>query len=104
VARFDQEGVCDERQPRQGAEYEARHKPIWSELETLKDYGVTTYTIFLHSETRQLFAYVEVEDSEVGRVTETSISGAVDLHEGADAAQSTTAQFRGAQAQHIDRS
>lgn len=45
------------------AEYEARHSPIWPELEkTLKDHGVHTYTIFLHPETRQLFAYVEVED------------------------------------------
>ncbi|MCX6655384.1 MAG: L-rhamnose mutarotase, partial [Candidatus Bathyarchaeota archaeon] len=34
-------------------EYEARHNPIWSELEeTLKDYGVSTYSIFLHKETR----------------------------------------------------
>ena len=47
------------------AEYEARHSPIWPELEkTLREHGVHTYTIFLHPETRQLFAYVEVEDEE----------------------------------------
>ncbi len=49
--------------PGREAEYEARHNPIWPEFEeTLKDHGVSTYTIFLHPETRQLFAYVEVED------------------------------------------
>lgn len=42
------------------AEYERRHQPIWPELEkTLLDHGVKTYSIFLHHETRQLFAYVE---------------------------------------------
>jgi L-rhamnose mutarotase len=42
------------------AEYECRHRPIWPELEkTLLDHGVCTYSIFLHPETRQLFAYVE---------------------------------------------
>ena len=41
-------------------EYERRHRPIWPELEaTLRAHGVTTYSIFLHAETRQLFAYVE---------------------------------------------
>ena len=36
--------------PGSEAEYEARHSPIWSELEeTLKDYGVSTYSIFLHT-------------------------------------------------------
>lgn len=44
-------------------EYEKRHNPIWPELESvLKAHGVTTYSIFLHSATGQLFAYVEVED------------------------------------------
>ena len=47
----------------QEAEYQRRHRPIWPELEqTLKDHGVTTYTIFIEDETRQLFAYVEIED------------------------------------------
>jgi L-rhamnose mutarotase len=45
------------------AEYARRHQPIWPELETvLKDHGVTNYSIFLHAETRQLFAYAEIED------------------------------------------
>lgn len=42
------------------AEYQRRHQPIWPELEaTLLEHGVRTYSIFLHPETRQLFAYVE---------------------------------------------
>lgn len=45
------------------AEYERRHNPIWPELETvLRQHGVLSYSIFLHAETRQLFAYAEVED------------------------------------------
>lgn len=44
-------------------EYEQRHNPIWPELEqTLKKHGVHNYSIFLLPETRQLFAYVEIED------------------------------------------
>jgi L-rhamnose mutarotase len=44
-------------------EYERRHRPIWPELEkTLKDHGVHNYSIFLHPQSRQLFAYVEIED------------------------------------------
>ncbi|MDD4891271.1 MAG: L-rhamnose mutarotase [Phycisphaerae bacterium] len=44
-------------------EYEDRHSPIWPELhETLKAHGVHNYSIFLHPQTRQLFAYVEIED------------------------------------------
>lgn len=46
-------------------EYEARHNPIWKELqETLKANGGHNYSIFLHPETRQLFGYVEIEDEE----------------------------------------
>ena len=42
------------------AEYIRRHQPIWPELEELLlVHGVKTYSIFLHPETRQLFAYVE---------------------------------------------
>ena len=38
-------------------EYERRHNPIWPELEALlRAHGVTNYHIFLHAETRQLFA------------------------------------------------
>ena len=45
------------------AEYEKRHSPIWPELEqVLKDHGVHDYSIFLHAETKQLFAYAEIED------------------------------------------
>ena len=45
------------------AEYVRRHQPIWPELEAvLLAHGVKTYSIFLHSETRQLFAYVEFTD------------------------------------------
>ena len=44
-------------------EYERRHRPIWQELEqTLKSHGVRSYSIFLHPQTRQLFAYAEIED------------------------------------------
>lgn len=44
-------------------EYRRRHNPIWPELEkVLKTHGASNYSIFLHPETRQLFAYVEIED------------------------------------------
>ena len=44
-------------------EYRERHNPIWPELEaTLKEHGVHNYSIYLHPETSQLFAYVEIED------------------------------------------
>lgn len=47
------------------AEYERRHRPIWPELEAvLKAHGVHNYSIFLHAETRQLFAYAEIESEE----------------------------------------
>lgn len=47
----------------QEAEYERRHRPIWPELEqVLKTHGVQNYSIFLLSETHQLFGYVEIED------------------------------------------
>jgi L-rhamnose mutarotase len=47
----------------QEAEYTRRHQPIWQELaDTLTAHGVHNYSIFLHAHTRQLFAYVEVED------------------------------------------
>lgn len=45
------------------AEYERRHSPIWPELgKVLRAHGVANYSIFLNRETRQLFAYAEVED------------------------------------------
>jgi L-rhamnose mutarotase len=47
------------------AEYERRHRPIWDELAAmLKAHGVHNYSIFLHPDTRQLFAYVEIEDEQ----------------------------------------
>jgi L-rhamnose mutarotase len=47
------------------AEYERRHRPIWADLEhVLIEHGVHTYSIFLDPGTRDLFAYVEVEDEE----------------------------------------
>lgn len=47
-------------------EYEARHQPIWPELEqVLIGHGVHNYSIFLHAETRQLFGYAEVESEEL---------------------------------------
>ena len=46
-------------------EYERRHRPIWPELQqVLEAHGVHNYSIFLHPETRQLFASVEIEDEE----------------------------------------
>jgi L-rhamnose mutarotase len=49
--------------PGHEAEYIRRHQPIWPELENvLLAHGVATYSIFLHAETRQLFAYVEFAD------------------------------------------
>lgn len=51
--------------PDQHAEYERRHNPIWDELATvLKAHGVHNYSIFLHEETHQLFAYVEIESED----------------------------------------
>ncbi|MEQ8849177.1 L-rhamnose mutarotase [Botrimarina sp.] len=49
--------------PDRHEEYRRRHNPIWPELESvLRKHGVHRYSIFLHSETSQLFAYVEVEE------------------------------------------
>lgn len=49
--------------PDQHEAYRHRHNPIWPELEqTLKAHGVRSYSIFLHPETHQLFAYAEIED------------------------------------------
>ena len=49
--------------PDRHEEYRKRHNPIWPDLEAeLKSQGVHNYSIFLHPETSQLFAYVEIED------------------------------------------
>lgn len=47
----------------QEKEYARRHQPIWQELaDVLRANGVHNYSIHLHPETRQLFAYAEIED------------------------------------------
>jgi len=51
--------------PGQEEEYERRHRPIWPELEeVLLAHGVRSYSIFLDPETRDLFAYAEVDSEE----------------------------------------
>ena len=47
------------------SEYERRHNPIWSELQSvLKSHGVSNYSIFLDKDTDNLFAYAEIESEE----------------------------------------
>jgi len=44
-------------------EYQRRHLHLWPDLEqVLKTHGVQQYSIFLHPETHQLFAYAEICD------------------------------------------
>lgn len=51
--------------PDRHEEYARRHNPIWPELrDALRAHGVSTYSIFLDSETSELFAYVEYESEE----------------------------------------
>jgi L-rhamnose mutarotase len=46
-------------------EYKTRHDEIWPELEELlKAHGAYKYSIFLHHESSQLFAYLEITDEE----------------------------------------
>ncbi|MBZ5496106.1 MAG: L-rhamnose mutarotase [Acidobacteriia bacterium] len=61
--------------PKHATEYRRRHNPIWPELaDVLKQHGVLSYSIFLHPETHQLFAYVEIEDEEKWKtVTRTEV-------------------------------
>jgi len=63
--------------PGQAEEYLRRHNPIWPELEAaLKEHGVLSYSIFLCAPTRQLFAYVELEDEQKwNAMAETDICG-----------------------------
>ena len=57
--------VVMEVNPDRHAEYEKRHNPIWPELEeVLRSHGVHNYSIFLHADTHQLFAYVEIESED----------------------------------------
>jgi len=47
-------------------EYEARHNPIWPELQqVLTRHGVHNYSIFLDSSRDILFAYAEIESEEL---------------------------------------
>ena len=58
-------GIVMSVNPDRHKEYEDRHTPIWPELEAvLKAHGVSNYSIFLHAETDQLFAYAEIESEE----------------------------------------
>jgi L-rhamnose mutarotase len=46
-------------------EYARRHAPIWRELEdVLIAHGVHSYSIYLDADTRDLFAYAEVDSEE----------------------------------------
>ena len=47
------------------AEYEKRHRPIPDDLaKSLKEHGVSNYSIFLDEQTSQLFGYAEIESEE----------------------------------------
>ena len=51
--------------PEHTEEYIHRHQPIWPELtQTLRDHGVSDYSIFLHPGTHQLFAVAKIENQE----------------------------------------
>jgi len=51
--------------PEHTEEYIHRHQPIWPELtQTLRDHGVSDYSIFLHPRTHQLFAVAKIENQE----------------------------------------
>lgn len=53
-------------EPNAHAEYERRHRPIWTELEeVLKNHGISNYSIFLEKTTNQLFGYVEISSEEL---------------------------------------
>ncbi|WP_059102906.1 L-rhamnose mutarotase [Shouchella shacheensis] len=56
-------------------EYKIRHDELWPEMkEALKRHGVHNYSIFLHEETGQLFAYLEVEDEDTwAKMSETDV-------------------------------
>lgn len=52
------------------AEYKKRHDELWPEMvEMLKAHGGHNYSIFLHPQTLQLFAYVEIESEEKWQAT-----------------------------------
>ncbi len=50
------------------AEYEARHNPIWPDLEqVLVDHGVREYSIFIDDATGELFAIADIDTLEQWR-------------------------------------
>ncbi|WP_105901194.1 L-rhamnose mutarotase [Vibrio gangliei] len=52
------------------AEYQKRHDELWPEMEhMLKTHGAHNYSIFLHPDTLQLFAYVEIESEALWQQT-----------------------------------
>ena len=60
----------------QEKEYERRHRPIWPELEkVLKAHGVHNYSIFLHPQTRQLFAYADGAWTQTSNLANEKIRG-----------------------------
>lgn len=55
------------------AEYKKRHDELWPDMvEMLKAHGGHNYSIFLHPQTLQLFAYVEIESEEKWQATATT--------------------------------
>lgn len=49
----------------QVSQYKYRHDNIWPELAALlRSHGVHNYSIFLHPQTCQLFAYAEIENEQ----------------------------------------
>jgi L-rhamnose mutarotase len=61
--------------PGQAEEYKRRHAEIWPDLEmTLQNADVRAYSIFLHPDTLQLFAYAEImSDEKWAAVAETEV-------------------------------
>ncbi len=56
-------------------EYEKRHNPIWDDLkQVLLLHGVSSYSIFLDTETNTLFAYAEIESKQQwDKIAETEV-------------------------------
>ncbi len=47
-------------------EYTKRHNPIWLELyDTLKEFGVSNYSIYHDEQTNILFGYAEIESEDM---------------------------------------
>ena len=46
-------------------EYERRHNLLWPEMKDMShEYGGHNYSIFLDSETNELYGYIEIEDED----------------------------------------